>query len=86
MSQHQEKASPAHPDWRNAQSYRPLRRCDRAGWAWEFLRRNADYRATWRDAKHAVAAHTTSPHVTVLTMPTDPEALAEWGIFFCRFP
>lgn len=31
------------PDWRNADDYRHLLDLDRAGWAWEWLRRNLEY-------------------------------------------
>ena len=33
------------PDWRDLDAYQHLWDMDRAGWAWEWLRRNADYRA-----------------------------------------
>lgn len=42
-------------DWRDAEHYRFCAGLDQAGWAWQFLRRNAEYRAdyawfiaTWR--------------------------------------
>lgn len=34
------------PDWRDADQYGYLTGLDRAGWAWEWLRRNPDYGAT----------------------------------------
>lgn len=36
------------PDWRRPDQYTYLQGMDRAGWAWEWLRRNSDYR---RDAE-----------------------------------
>jgi len=36
---------PAAPDWRNADSYAPLLSAGRASFAWEWLRRDAAYRA-----------------------------------------
>lgn len=37
-----------HPDWRSAADYRFCERLNAGQWAWEFLRRNSDYRAEWR--------------------------------------
>ncbi len=34
-------------DWCNPQSYAYTQRLSRDAWAWEFLRRNPDYRAAW---------------------------------------
>lgn len=31
------------PNWRSADDYADLRRLDRAGWAWEWMRRNPEY-------------------------------------------
>ena len=33
------------PNWKNDESYAFTEQLDRSGWAWEFLRRNPDYRA-----------------------------------------
>lgn len=38
--------SDAAPDWQDSRLYQPLAGFDPAGLAWEFVRRNADYRAT----------------------------------------
>jgi len=35
---------PKRPDWRSASAVETLHRIDRAGFAWEFLRRNPRYR------------------------------------------
>ncbi len=35
------------PDWRDPSTYDYTRHLTREGWAWEFLRRNPTYRATW---------------------------------------
>ena len=35
---------PSRPDWRSARAVEILDRLDRAGFAWEFLRRNPRYR------------------------------------------
>lgn len=36
-------------DWRSAQAYAPLARCDRHGFAWEWLRRSPAYRSACQD-------------------------------------
>ena len=36
-------AAPDWPDWRDREQYRHMLDLDRAGWAWEWLRRNPDY-------------------------------------------
>ncbi len=40
----------APPDWRDPCAYAWLERADRACFAWEWLRRNQQYRGTWRDS------------------------------------
>lgn len=35
---------PRKPDWRSPSNYHYLEKLDRAEWAWEFLRRNREYR------------------------------------------
>jgi hypothetical protein len=35
--------TPDWPDWRDREQYRHMLDLDRAGWAWEWLRRNPDY-------------------------------------------
>ncbi len=36
------------PDWRKVGDYEFTSELDRAGWAWEFLRRNSEYRAEYK--------------------------------------
>ena len=36
------------PNWRNPDDYRFTRQLSREQWAWEFLRRNPDYRREWQ--------------------------------------
>jgi len=43
------KVLPARPDWRDPEQYRHLLDLDRAGWAWEWLRRNPEYVDEARD-------------------------------------
>lgn len=39
------------PDWKDINTYSFTKDLDRAGWAWEFLRRNQTYRADWERYK-----------------------------------
>jgi hypothetical protein len=41
------------PDWRDAEAYAPLLDVDRSGFAWEWLRRDRDYRAEAKDGDAA---------------------------------
>lgn len=51
---------PGRPDWRSSSAAQTLNQLDRAGFAWEFLRRNPDYRKDYRriveDAEGAARA------------------------------
>ncbi len=37
------------PDWQDAAAYKYTEKLDLAGWAWEFLRRNPEYKADWAE-------------------------------------
>lgn len=39
------------PNWRHADDYVDLHRLDRAGWAWEWMRRNPEYQRYYK-AQH----------------------------------
>jgi hypothetical protein len=60
------------PDCRVAESYRPHLDLSGDGWAWEFLRRNPDFRA-------AQAANAASPEVA-------SEEAGPWGLLAFPFP
>jgi hypothetical protein len=48
---------PRRPDWRAGSAVETLNRLDRAGFAWEFLRRNPRYRREYNQAaKEATSA------------------------------
>ncbi len=66
------------PDWRDPQAYAFTARLTAAQWAWEFLRRNPEYRrawadfsATWRDLE---AAYGSPPHRDFPAWRQDPRA------------
>lgn len=53
---------------------------DRPGWAWEFLRRNADYRAAAAGAQKAAVR--TVGNITVLRAPDCAPEVGAFGICF----
>ncbi len=66
------------PDWRNPEAYSFAQCLNREQWAWEFLRRNPDYRrdwaafaATWRDLE---AAYGRPPNRDFPAWRQDPRA------------
>lgn len=62
------------PDWRLQQTERALNRLERQGFAWEFLRRNPDYRSDYN------RLHST---LTSRRGASQRSATPQWGL---RFP
>jgi hypothetical protein len=60
----------SHPNWRDPEAYTWMAGLPRTAWAWEFLRRNPDYR-TAHDA-----------HITVALQSNEPEHqdALPWGL------
>jgi hypothetical protein len=58
---------------------------DRAGWAWEWLRRNPAYR---QEAAMAPRVHRTilsrDPEIELLALPPEPVRADRWGLIFLR--
>jgi hypothetical protein len=63
--------------WRNEEDYLYLSDADRAGIAWEFLRRNADYRAL----ASAQSAPLPERRGTIELLAVEHSAL-KWGLLF----
>ena len=61
------------PDWRSPAAYAYLNDLDLAGFAWEFLRRNPDYRRNFRSIVGKPKSHTQFAQRSV----------THWGL---RFP
>jgi hypothetical protein len=72
-------------DWRHGESYRYTSGLPRRGWAWEFLRRNPDYRRDAAALSTAVSMEARDAGLTVLTAGAARRALARWGVLFRRF-
>ena len=62
------------PDWRSAADYAPLLALNRPGFAWEFLRRNSDYRCD------AAQLNLNGGAAGAGDLPR------HWGLTFCRRP
>jgi hypothetical protein len=73
-------ATPLRPDWRDANSKKPLLKRDRAGWAWEWLRRNPDYIA---QAARVSVQGTSDGKTRPVTIPATKD-VAGWGLLLCR--
>ncbi|WP_246233334.1 transcriptional regulator domain-containing protein [Aurantimonas aggregata] len=66
---------PAPPDWRSEETERQLNKLERQGFAWEFLRRNPDYR---REYEHLRAGQPDRPGASVPHTSVPPQ----WGLRF----
>lgn len=69
------------PDWRNAGAYSYTEKLTRAGWAWEFLRRNPAFREDFSrliDSTRARKSKRLGMH--------EMRALNPWGIAWCDPP
>jgi len=69
-------------NWRDGAGYRHLLDVDRAGWAWEWLRRNPAYKGT-QSSIDLEAQRLGHAVVTVVRGQDDKEG-PKWGLTFCR--
>jgi hypothetical protein len=67
---------PGKPDWRSSSTAEALNQLDRAGFAWEFLRRNPDYRRDYSNL----------PPEAEETNPASIATGVRWGLCFCMRP
>jgi hypothetical protein len=63
------------PDWQNPVEYQRLRKIDRAGLMWEWLRRDPGYIAWHCQASRATAGQ-------AATTKTPGGTIADWGLHF----
>jgi transcriptional regulator len=76
--------SPSWPDWRDPASYEYTRDLTREGWAWEFLRRNPNYRKSWRDQLGPATDRTKKTKARVAAPAAVSAAAAVWGLLSFR--
>lgn len=88
----EERSAPG-PDsgatWRDCEHYRPLRRIDRAGWAWEWLRRDPDFITAVRQAGPGLRRAVSNGEKSKSTFEplriidaADTERFGRWGVIF----
>ena len=68
--------------WRESDSYRPLLELDRAGWAWEWLRRNPDFSAM-TGPQPGVKRESAGAQPRIIAAPA-MQTLKRWGLLFRR--
>ncbi|WP_265518234.1 transcriptional regulator domain-containing protein [Nitratireductor luteus] len=70
------------PDWRNEKAYAYTAQLTRRGWAWEFLRRNPEFRHQLAIAIQQAMCSEVRAALQVIRSAVD---LSRWGILFRRF-
>lgn len=72
------------PSWRAPESYRHLGSLDRAGWAWEWLRRNPEFDAVWRRRPSFEGGVVEGGGMVRTIAPRRIDHFAPWGLLFRR--
>lgn len=67
---------PPATDWRSPRAYDELNRLDRAGFAWEFLRRNADYQRDYARTVRRIASGVVDEETALAQLGS------QWGLIF----
>jgi hypothetical protein len=74
---------PATADWCDEEQYLHLLELDRAGWAWEWLRRNPDYvEGEGREASMQLSQEARTRPTILSGVPMGDAS--RWGLCFCR--
>ncbi len=72
------------PDWRDRSHYDYTASLSRRGWAWEFLRRNPEFRKASRALNpNLVSVDSPSPAFRTVAIVKALHALEDWGVFYC---
>lgn len=72
------------PDWRNRSHYDYTVSLSRRGWAWEFLRRNPEFRKATQSLKPSlVGIDTPSPALKTVSLVRALRPLEDWGVVYC---
>ncbi len=74
------------PVWSNNAAYDYTARLSRREWAWEFLRRNPEFRAAWRSAQLEYGIAGYDAGTTMIAAPFAKPSLAQWGVLYCTAP
>ena len=78
-----EPDGPPRANWRDPTNYKSLLTLDRAGWAWEWLRRNPDYIARTNQLPTRTPLEQPGLRLRVITTSNAKEA-RDWGLHFRR--
>src|SRR6185437_9271467 len=74
------------PDWFKDEPYAHTERLSGPQWAWEFLRRNLEFRIDWQAAQIEYGLSGYDPPVTMMVSQYDTPALSKWGLLYCSSP
>lgn len=78
-----EPDEPPRANWRDPTNYKSLLTLDRAGWAWEWLRRNPDYIARTNQIPTRSPLEQPGTRLRVITT-SDAKEARDWGLHFRR--
>jgi hypothetical protein len=71
--------SSSYPNWEDPETYENL---DSAGWAWEFLRRNNEYRAVALHPRDDINIVRHAPNLRVIEAAKTYDEVRRWGVRF----
>ena len=74
------------PDWTDERAYDYTARLARREWAWEFLRRNRDFRSAWRNAQLEYGLAGYDAGTTIVLSQHERPALEAWGLLYSTAP
>lgn len=74
------------PNWMRDGDYEYTESLARREWAWEFLRRNPDFRTAWKSAQIEYGISSYSGQTTTLVCALERPSLGIWGCLYCSDP
>jgi hypothetical protein len=74
------------PDWTNDQEYDWTDSLSRREWAWEFLRRNPEFRCDWEMSQIEYGISGYDGGTTTLMSPQREPSLLKWGCLYTASP
>ena len=74
------------PDWTKDSDYAWTDALSRREWAWEFLRRNPEFRLAWETARLEYGTAGYDGQTTIVVSQHQTPALASWGCLYCNSP
>ena len=74
------------PDWTQDEPYVYTERFNGPQWAWEYLRRNAEFRADWKHDQLEFGLSGYDPPTTMVVSLADAPRLSRWGCLYATAP